>query len=112
MVRRTSLILSEIIAGLLAGMVALGGLVAWRLHAGPVPLDFLTPHLEEALKTEGRGYTVDIDETVAVWAGWRNAVDIVATNVVITAPDDSTLARVPELSLGLSLRALVRGNVA
>lgn len=93
-------------------MVALGGLVAWRLHAGPVPLDFLTPHLEEALKTEGRGYTVDIDETVAVWAGWRNAVDIVATNVVVTAPDGSTLARVPQLSLGLSLRALVRGNVA
>lgn len=112
MVRRTSLIVSEIIAGLLAGMVALGGLVAWRLHAGPVPLDFLTPHLEEALKTEGRGYTVDIDETVAVWAGWRNAVDIIATDVVVTTPDGSTLARLPELSLGLSLRALVRGNVA
>lgn len=112
MVRSTSLIVSEIIAGLLAGMVALVGLVAWRLHAGPVPLDFLTPHLEEALKTEGRGYTVEIDETVAVWAGWRNAVDIIATDVVVTAPDDSTLARVPKLSLGLSLRALVRGNVA
>jgi hypothetical protein len=111
-VRRTSLILFEIIAGLLAGTVALGGLVAWRLHAGPVPLDFLTPRLEEALKTEGRGYTVDIDETVAVWAGWRNAVDIIATDVVVTAPDGSTLARLPELSLGLSLRALVRGNVA
>lgn len=112
MVRRTSLIVSEIIAGLLAGMVALGGLVAWRLHAGPVPLDFLTPHLEEALKTEGRGYTVNIDKTVAVWAGWRNAVDIVADNVVVTAPDGSTLARVPELSLGLSLRALIHGSVA
>jgi hypothetical protein len=111
-VRRTSLIVSEIIAGLLAGMVALGGLVAWRLHAGPVPLDFLTPHLEEALKTEGRGYTVDIDETVAVWAGWRNAVDIIATDVVVTAPDGSALARLPELSLGLSLRALVRGKLA
>lgn len=112
MVRRTSLIVSEIIAGLLAGMVALGGLVAWRLHAGPIPLDFLTPHLEEALKSEGRGYSVDIDKTVAVWAGWRNAVDIVAARVVITAPDGSTLARIPELSLGLSLRALARGNVA
>ena len=112
MVRRTSLIVSEIIAGLLAGMIALGGLVAWRLHAGPVPLDFLTPYLEESLKTEGRGYTVDIDQTVAVWAGWRNAVDIVATGVIVTAPDGSALARVPELSLGLSLRALVRGKLA
>lgn len=112
MVRRTSLIVSEIIAGLLAGMVALGGLAAWRLHAGPVPLDFLTPHLEEALKAEGRGYTVDIDETVAVWAGWRNAVDIIASDVVVTAPDGSMLAHVPKLSLGLSLRALVRGSLA
>lgn len=112
MVRRTSLIVSEIIAGLLAGMVALGGLVAWRLHTGPIPLDFLTPHLEEALKSEGRGYTVDIDETIAVWAGWRNAVDIIATDVVVTAPDGSMLARVPELSLGLSLRALAWGTVA
>lgn len=93
-------------------MVALSLLVAWRLHAGPVPLDFLTPHLEDALKTEGRGYTVDIDQTAAVWAGWRNAVDIIATEVVVTAPDGSTLARLPKLSLGLSLRALIRGNVA
>lgn len=111
-VRRTSLIVSEIIAGLLAGMVALGGLAAWRLHAGPVPLDFLTPHLEEALKTEGGGYTVDIEKTVAVWAGWRNAVDIIASGVVVTAPDGSMLASVPKLSLGLSLRAMVRGRLA
>ena len=111
-VRRTSLILSEIFAGLLFGIVALGGLVAWRLHTGPVDLEFLTPHLEEALKTEGRGYEVDIEKTEAIWAGWANAVDIVATNVVVTAPDGLTLARIPQLSLGLSVRALLRGNLA
>lgn len=112
MVRHTSLILSEILAGLLAGLVALGGLAAWRLHAGPVPLDFLTPHLETALNEESGGYVVDIDQTVAVWAGWRNAIDIRATNVSVTAPDGAPLAWVPELSLGLSLRALVRGRLA
>lgn len=111
MVRRTSLILSEVLAGLLAGLVALTGLAAWRLHSGPVPLDFLTPHLEEALNT-GRGGRVDIDHTVAVWAGWRNAIDIRATNVSVTGPDGAPLAWVPELSLGLSLRALVRGKLA
>lgn len=112
MIRRTKLILHEIFAGLMFGVVALGGLAAWRLHQGPIPLDFLTPHLEEALKTEGRGYSIDIDRTVAVWAGWRKAVDIVANNVVVTAPDGSTLAHVPELSLGLSLRAMIRGKLA
>lgn len=101
----------EVLAGLLAGLVALTGLAAWRLHAGPVPLDFLTPHLEEALNAS-RGGRVDIDRTVAVWAGWRNAIDIRATGVTVTGSDGIALARVPELSLGLSLRALVRGRLA
>ena len=76
MVRRTSLIISEILAGLIAGMIALGGLAAWRLHSGPVPLDFLTPHLEAALRDRDAGFNIDIENTDLVWAGWRHAIDI------------------------------------
>ncbi len=112
MVRRTSLIVSEILAGLLAGSIALGGLAAWRLHSGPVPLDFLTPHLEEALRDSDAGFNIDIEKTDLVWAGWRQAIDIRARNVGIISADGTALARVPQLSLGLSLRALVRGNIA
>lgn len=100
------------LAGLLAGLVAVGGLAAWRLDSGPVPLDFLTPHLESALNAQARGFEIDIDETLAVWAGWRNAIDIRATNVTVTSPEGEPVARVPELSLGLSLRALFRGKLA
>ncbi len=112
MVRRTSLIVSEVLAGLLAGLVALGGLTAWRLHSGPLELEFLTPHLEEALSDPDSGFVVDIDQTVLVWAGWRQAIDILATDVRVTGVEGEALARVPELSFGLSLRALVRGNLA
>ncbi|MEE8443705.1 MAG: DUF3971 domain-containing protein, partial [Alphaproteobacteria bacterium] len=112
MVRRTSLIVSEILAGLLAGTIALGGLAAWRLHSGPVPLDFLTPHLEEALRDSDAGFNIDIEKTDLVWAGWRQAIDIRARNVGIISADGTALARVPQLSIGLSLRALVRGNIA
>ena len=112
MVRRTSLIISEILAGLLAGLVALGGLAAYKLHSGPVSLDFMTPHLEQALRDSEAGFEVEIDRTVLVWAGWRQAIDIRATNVEVTGKDGVTLARVPELSVGLSLRALGRGNLA
>lgn len=100
------------LAGLLAGLVAVGGLAAWRLDSGPVPLDFLTPHLESALNAQARGFEIDIDETLAVWAGWRNAIDIRATNVTVTSPEGEPVARIPELSLGLSLRALFRGRLA
>ena len=112
MVRRTSLIVSEILAGLIAGMIALGGLAAWRLHSGPVPLDFMTPHLEEALRDSDAGFNIDIENTELVWAGWRQAIDIRARNVAVTRADGAALARVPQLSIGLSLKALVRGNIA
>ncbi len=112
MVRRTSLILTELLAMLFAGLIALGGILAYLLHSGPVSLDFMTPHLEAMLNDDKGRFVVDIDRTVVVWAGWRDAVDIRATRVSVTTPDGATLARVPELSLGLSLRALVHGRLA
>ncbi len=112
MVRRTSLILTELLAMLFAGLVALGGIAAYLLHTGPVSLDFMTPHLEAMLNDESGRFVVDIDQTVAVWAGWRDAIDIRATQVSVTSADGVALARIPELSLGLSLRALVHGRLA
>ncbi len=97
---------------LFAGLVALGGIAAYLLHTGPVSLDFMTPHLEAMLNDEKGRFVVDIDRTVAVWAGWRDAIDIRATQVSVTTADGVALARVPELSLGLSLRALVHGRLA
>jgi hypothetical protein len=97
---------------LFAGLIALGGILAYLLHTGPVSLDFMTPHLEAMLNDEDSRFVVDIDRTVVVWAGWRDAVDIRATRVSVTTPDGATLARVPELSLGISLRALVHGRLA
>ena len=63
---------TELLAMLFAGLVALGGIVAFLLHTGPVSLDFMTPHLEAMLNEEDGGFVVDIDRTVAVWAGWRD----------------------------------------
>jgi hypothetical protein len=112
LVRRTSLILTELLAMLFAGLIALGGIAAFLLHTGPVSLDFMTPHLEAMLNDEDGGFVVDIDRTVVVWAGWRDAIDIRATQVSVTTPDGVALARIPELSLGLSVRALVHGRLA
>ena len=112
MVRRTSILIYEIVAMLFVGLIALSGIAAYLLNRGPVPLDFMTPHLEAMLNQESRGFVVDIDRTVLVWAGWRDAIDIRATRVSVTAPNGDNLARVPELSLGLSLKALVRGRLA
>jgi len=112
LVRRTSLILTELLAMLFAGLIALGGIAAYLLHTGPISLDFMTPHLEAMLNDADGRFVVDIDRTVVVWAGWRDAIDIRATDVSVTTADGVALARVPELSLGLSLRALAHGRLA
>ncbi|UCH73210.1 MAG: AsmA-like C-terminal domain-containing protein [Rhodospirillales bacterium] len=97
---------------LFAGLISLGGIAAYLLHTGPISLDFMTPHLEAMLNDERGRFVVDIEQTIIVWAGWRDAIDIRATQVSVTTSEGTALARVPELSLGLSLRALVHGRLA
>ena len=111
MVRRTSLLLFELLAGLLAGLIILFGAGAWFLSSGPVSLTFLTPLVERALDSADDSYTIRVEDTVLTWAGWQRAVDIRANNVTIEGQDGSIEATLPELSLGLSLRALARGSV-
>jgi hypothetical protein len=110
-IRRTSFLLFELLAGLLAGLVILVGVGAWFLSTGPISLTFLTPLVEQALDSADDTYAIRVEDTVLTWAGWQRAVDVRATNVTITGEDGSIEATLPELSIGLSLRALARGSV-
>ena len=50
MIRRSSRLLLEVLAAVLAGFLVLAGLAAWRLSQDePVRLTFLTPYIVEAL---------------------------------------------------------------
>ena len=111
MIRRTSFLLFELLAGLLAGLVILIGIGAWFLSSGPISLTFLTPLVERALDSADDAYTIRVEDTLLTWAGWQRAVDVRATNVTIAGEDGSIEATLPELSIGLSLRALVQGSV-
>ncbi|MDP6390621.1 MAG: DUF3971 domain-containing protein, partial [Alphaproteobacteria bacterium] len=112
MILRTSLILLELVGGLLAGLVILAAVAIWWLSSGPVSLSFLTPYIEEAVSVEERSIAVRIQDTVLVWAGWDRAVDIRANNVTILGSGGKILATLPEVSLGLSLNAMMFGTVA
>lgn len=113
MLRRSSIIAFEIVAGLIAGAVILLGVALWRISGDePLRVSFLTPYLEQALSPEDRRFTVDIDDTVLTWAGWERTLDLSARGVRAIAEDGSTVASVPQISVTLSLRALLRGLVA
>ena len=76
LLRRTTIIVLELLAALAAGATILAGLAIWRLTLEPVPLRFLTPYIERALTSEDGSFTVDIEDTVLTWEGWERLVDV------------------------------------
>ena len=65
----TCLLVMEAISAVLIGLVVLASLFFWRLSAGPVKVDFLTPWIEQTLNDAETGVRVEIGETVLNWGG-------------------------------------------
>lgn len=112
MIRRTARLVLEYCAAIVAGMIVIAVLAAWRLSSGPIALDFLTPYIEEALSAEDGSIAVELDQTVLTWAGWDRNLDLRARGVRAVRSDGTVVATVPELSVNLSFKALARGMVA
>jgi hypothetical protein len=113
LIRRSSRILLEAVAALLAGITIIFALGAWRLAGDePIRLGFLTPYLEQALTAPDRSFSLRIDETLLTWAGWERTFDLRARGVRAVGPSGRTIAAVPEIAVSLSAPALLRGLVA
>lgn len=102
----------RILAALAIILIIAGAGLAWRLAVGPVSIAFLTPYLEEALN-QGRGGEVGIrfGDTMLAWAGWDRTLDIRARDVVIVDAEQTAIAELPEISIGLSGRALLEARL-
>ncbi len=99
--------------GALFGVLAiLFGLAAWRLSTGPISLGFLSPYIQEALEGEGLSYRFEFEDTVLVWPGWGEALEVHLTDLRVADASGTTLAVVPAASLGLSGAALLSGTIA
>ena len=112
MIRRTTKIFLEFLAGLVAGGVIMLVAGAWWLWSGPVPLTFLTPYIEQALSPSDSTIAVEIEETELQWAGWKRAANLRVSNVRVLDLERRVIAELPEVSLGLSLRALMGARIA
>ena len=99
--------------GALFGVLAiLFGLAAWRLSTGPLSLGFLSPYMQEALEGEDLSYHFEFKDTVLVWPGWGEALEVHLTDLRIADASGATLVAVPAASLGLSGAALLSGSIA
>lgn len=113
MIRRTTKIALELLGALLAGIALLVGFLAWRLiYEGPIHMAFLAPYVERSIAEANRDFQVEIEDTVLTWAGWPRGLDLRAVNLHVKDRRDRELAVLPQVSLTLSARAMLRGLVA
>ncbi|MCZ6637942.1 MAG: DUF3971 domain-containing protein, partial [Alphaproteobacteria bacterium] len=107
MIKRSAKILVELIAIGVAGLTVLLIFAAIRLSMGPVSLDLLTPHIERGLNIESGDFRVRLGSTALAWSKDDRDLDIVVRNVRVTNRAGIEQAFVPELAMGLSVRALI-----
>ena len=101
----------RLVAALLASFAMLLAVAAWLLSTGPVSLGFLTPYLKEALTLGQTDIRVELDDTILTWAGWDRTLDIRAIGVRLLNERGEAIAVIPEISLGLSGRAMLEKRV-
>jgi hypothetical protein len=111
MIRRGASLLVRWIGGLAAGLALFAVFLVWRLSAGPVSLDYLTPFVAQSIAAAGDGLEVGIDHTFVSLS--RDAgIEIVARGVRLHRRSDEARLTLPELAIALSPRAALRGIVA
>jgi hypothetical protein len=112
-IRHTAILLLEVLAGLLAVIIIAGGVVAVRLQEqAPLQLSFLTPYLEQSLNQIDPNIRVRIGNTLLTWSGWKGPLDLRARDVQVSDAAGQGVATLPDISVSLSLRALLIGEIA
>jgi hypothetical protein len=64
-------------------VVVAGGGLLWRLSAGPVPIHFLTPYLEDALATALGGRQIHVQQTIVAWDVGAKSLELQARQVTV-----------------------------
>lgn len=78
----------------------------WRLSSGPIPLDALTPFVEEAIRPPDGDFEVRVGQTELRFGGGR-VVTFALVDVAITTPSGGIALETPEIDVDFSLAALV-----
>lgn len=111
-VHRIVVRVAQFFVTMVVGLAILGSLAVWRLSQGPVSLDFLTPSIERGFAAHELPVAIQVENTTLVWGGWSRVFDLRAVNVRLFGGDGKIVALLPEVSIGLSMKGLMRGDVA
>ncbi len=104
-------LLFRVLGAVLFLLLVAAGLLAWRLSQGPLPLDLLTPYIEDLLASPEDDFRLSIGQTQLTWERGDGELDLRATDVRALSTDGAVLAAVPEVGIALQPLGLLRGQV-
>jgi AsmA-like C-terminal region/Protein of unknown function len=106
LVLRFSHTLFRIVATLVASAIIIIAALGARLAVAPIQLTWLAPYLERALAPGDRRIKIEI-QNAGVRLGEHRVVELVGAGVRARGPDGEVLIDLPEIQIGISLRALL-----
>jgi uncharacterized protein YhdP len=106
-IRRISHAAFRLSAALVAIIIIVIAALGARLATGPIQLAWLAPYVERALAPADRRVRVEVGDA-QLRLGNDRVVELVALDVRATGPGGEPLVELPELEVGISLRALLR----
>ncbi len=91
-------------------LLAFNALLLW-VATGPRNIDILSPFIEVSLTDSSHNYSISIGETWLIWDGWKHPIDIRLRNVSVLTKERQRFSRFPEISVGMDVLELMRGNL-
>jgi hypothetical protein len=102
-------VLERVVVGVIALAAVLVAVVALRLMAGPVDLEFMKSRVAQEFDTPAGKMRVQADRIYAEWGGISQPMRLVATGLHVTDAQMHEVATAPAVALSFEPRSVVRG---
>lgn len=112
MIRRSTLIVVEVMLGLIAALAIGLGVAWWRLSQGPVELGFIREHVKAELSAARSGRPVGIERVELAWSRDSHALELRAVGVTVEDGRGGVLSRSDEARIKLGLLPLLIGRIS
>ena len=102
----------QIIAGALAVTSIALTFLLWRLSEGPISLNFIRPHLAQIVSNNNSPHQLVFEDLKVSWPEWAPYIVLQGQNITASTSDGQTRVTIPQITLQLSVPAMLRGTLA
>ncbi|KCZ55466.1 hypothetical protein HY29_12140 [Hyphomonas beringensis] len=109
--KKASLIVLEILGGLILLAIVLAGILVFRLSSGPIKLEMFRDDIEKAISSARNGRPVTLDDVYLEWSTKDRRVLVTGNDLRLMDDDGNVAAEAKRARIVLAGSALVFGDV-